>query len=154
MKTLLKKYTMGFEPWGLALFAAIMLPNLLWLMLPAPNDVLRVESVTPTVDLIGSVCQMAMVFCLCLIRRRDAKPMRLSPLLAGVLICVLVYFVAWAIYYAGTVNPFILLLMTLVPCAAFLLFLLDRGNGIGLIPAVLFTGCHLWFAIANFLILR
>ena len=151
MKSLLKRYTMGFDLWGLLLFAIIMLPNLIWMAHPAPNDVLRAESVTPVVDIIGSICQMAMIFCLCFIRRVDARPLRLSPMVVAALVCVLVYLAAWGCYYAGITNQLILLLLTLVPCTAFLLYLADRQNGIGLIPAALFTLCHVIFAIVNFL---
>lgn len=87
MNRLLQKYRMSFEPWGLALFAAVMLPNLLWMIFPVPNDVLRANSLTPVVDRIGSICQMAMVFCLCFIRRVDAKPLRFSPLVVAALVC-------------------------------------------------------------------
>lgn len=151
MKTLLKKYTMGFDGWGLCLFAVIMLPNLVWMATPVPNDLLRVESTTPVVDMVGSICQVTMVFCLCFIRRVDAHPLRLSPLVVAVLACVLVYLAAWGCYFAGIANALIILLLTLVPCAAFILYLADRQNDIGLIPAVLFTLCHIIFAIVNFL---
>ena len=153
MKALLKKYTMGFDPFGLCLFAVIMLPNFWWMAHPAPNDVLRVESATPVVDMMGSICQVAMVFGLCFIRRVDTKPLRITPLMVAALVCVLVYLAAWGCYYAGIANELVILLLTLVPCAAFILYLADRQNGIGLIPAVLFTLCHVIFAIVNFLMM-
>ena len=153
MKAWLKKYTMGFDFWGLCLFAVIMLPNFWWMAHPAPNDVLRVESATPVVDMIGSICQVAMVFGLCFIRRMDTKPLRLTPLVVAALVCVLVYLAAWGCYYAGIANELVILLLTLVPCAAFILYLADRQNGIGLIPAALFTLCHVIFAIVNFLMM-
>ena len=37
----MKKYRFGFEPWGLLLFLVVMLPNLIWFAVPAPNDILR-----------------------------------------------------------------------------------------------------------------
>ncbi len=152
MKKLLKTHTMGFEPWGLALFASVMLPNLLWMLLPAPDDVLRNPSVTPVVDGLGSFFQMVMVFCLCAIRRTDAMPVRLSPVLLAVVGCVGLYWAAWGCYYAGFTHAAILLAMALLPCAAFLGFLAERRNLIGLAPAVGFTVCHVIFAVANYLI--
>ena len=151
MQKLLKKYTMGFEGWALLLFAAIMLPNVLWSFIPAPNDVLRAASVTPVTDGIGSFCQMLMVFCLICICRTDRRPLSMNSLICGCLGCVLVYWAAWGCYFAGIVHPAILLCMTLVPCAAFMLFATERRNGIALIPATLFTLCHLYFCIRNFL---
>ena len=53
-----KNYKLGFNIWGLLLFLIIMLPNFIWFAIPAPNDILRADSVTPTVDAIGSFCQI------------------------------------------------------------------------------------------------
>jgi hypothetical protein len=47
---LLKPYRFGFDIWGLLLFLLVMLPNFIWFAVPAPNDVLRAESVTPITD--------------------------------------------------------------------------------------------------------
>jgi hypothetical protein len=151
MQKLLKKYTMGFEGWALLLFAAVMLPNILWSFLPAPNDVLRAESITPVTDGIASFCQMLMVFCLVCIRRTDRRPVQANGAVLGCIGCVLLYWLAWGCYYAGIVHPAVLLCMTLAPCAAFLLFALERRNGIALAPAAVFTLCHLYFCLRNFL---
>ena len=144
---------MGFEGWALALFAAVMLPNILWAFLPAPNDVLRAESVTPLTDGIGSFCQMLMVFCLVCICRTDRKPVKPNRFIYGCIGCVAVYWAAWGLYYAGITHPAVLLCMTLVPCAAFILFTLERRNSFALVPAGAFTLCHLYFCIRNFLML-
>ncbi len=38
-----------------------MIPNFILFAVPAPNDVLRTESVTEVIDTIASVCQVLMV---------------------------------------------------------------------------------------------
>ena len=43
---MLKKYKMGFDIWALVLFVVIMIPNIIWFAIPAPNDILRTESIT------------------------------------------------------------------------------------------------------------
>lgn len=63
---LLKQYRFGFDPWGLLLFLLVMLPNFIWFAVPAPDDILRADSVTPVVEAIGSVFQVLTVACLCL----------------------------------------------------------------------------------------
>ena len=57
----LKEYKFGFNIYGLLLFLIIMIPNFIWFAVPAPNDVLRTESVTEVIDTIASVCQVLMV---------------------------------------------------------------------------------------------
>ena len=49
---MIKKYKIGFDIWGLIIFIIIMIPNFIWFAVPAPNDILRGESITKTVDVI------------------------------------------------------------------------------------------------------
>ena len=60
-----KKYKIGFDIWGLIIFIVIMIPNFIWFAVPAPNDILRGESITKTVDGIASICQVLMIMLLC-----------------------------------------------------------------------------------------
>lgn len=146
-----KKYRFGFEIGGLILFLLIMLPNFIWFAVPAPNDVLRTESVTKVVDTIGSVCQVAMVAVLCAILHKERKQLSITPLILAVIGCCLLYYLCWVLYYTGMANAVVILGLTVVPCLAFLFFALDRKNGIALIPIGGFTVCHVIFAVANFI---
>ena len=148
----LKHYKIGFDPWGLALFLTVMLPNFIWFALPAPNDILRNESVTPILDSAAQIFQVIMAAALCAVvnAARD-RPMR-RGYRAGTAACVVLYFAGWAAYYAGIANAAVILDLCLAPCGAFLLFALARKNGIALISTGMFTICHLIFAVVNFLI--
>ncbi len=150
--TIKDKYRFGFEPWGLVLFLLIMLPNIIWFILPAPNDILRAESVTPIVDSVGMVCQVAMVAALCVVLNVNYKKRGMTILLGACLLSAAVYFVCWVLYYLGMVGAPVVLGLTLPPCLAFIFFALDRKNYIALIPAVLFTVCHLIYGVVNFII--
>ena len=147
----LSKYRFGFDVWGLILFLLVMLPNFIWFAVPAPNDVLRSESVTPIIDAIASVCQVLTIACLCFVINKKRSNLRFSPMVIAAVVCVVIYYIGWALYYAGIVNAWVILLLTVPPCLAFILFAADRKN----FPAVLFaTGfavCHLIFAIVNFI---
>ena len=150
--TMLNKYRFGFDVWGLILFLLVMLPNFIWFVIPAPNDVLRAESATPVVDMIASVCQVLTVTCLCLVINQRRSQLRFSPLVIAAVVCVVLYYTGWAMYYSGIVNAWGILLLTIPPCLAFILFAIDRKN----LPAVLFASgfaiCHLVFAIVNFIV--
>ena len=50
-----------FNIYGVLLFMLIMIPNFIWFMVKAPNDILRIESITPTIDLIASIFQIIMI---------------------------------------------------------------------------------------------
>ena len=145
-------YKFSFDIWGLILFLLIMLPNFIWFAVPAPNDILRVESVTKVADAIGSVCQVVMVAVLCAIIHKERKKFSITPLIMVVIGCCLLYYWCWIFYYIGMANTVVILGMTVVPCLAFLFFALDRKNGIALIPIGGFTVCHVIFGVVNFVI--
>ena len=148
---MLKKYRLGFDPMGLMVFLLVMLPNFIWFACPAPNDVLRTESITPVWDTIASVCQVAMTGLLCILLHQERKPLRLSPPIIVAVFSLLLYYACWLLYYANFTQPPVILGLSLPPCLVFLLFALDRKNYPALIPGFLFTICHLVYAIVNFM---
>lgn len=65
---MIKNYKLRFDIWALVLFLIIMIPNFIWFAVPAPNDILRTDSITPTVDAIGSFCQIFFIIALCILQ--------------------------------------------------------------------------------------
>lgn len=147
----IKNYKFGFDAWGMILFILIMLPNFIWFAVPAPYDVLRSDSITPTVDIIAQVFQVLMVAALCIIvNTQSKKPMNRTYKLI-ILIFVILYFIGWILYYSGIANTVILLVLCIAPCAAFILFSYVRKNGPSFIFASMFMICHLIYGIVNFI---
>lgn len=148
---LTQQYRFGFEAWGLTLFIIVMLPNVLWFAIPAPNDVLRTESVTPMIDTIGMAFQVLMVATLCCVIRKDVQPLRMSTLVWSVVACVAIYLTGWVLYYLGMAHSFVIVLLTISPCLAFILYAIDRKNLLATLCACGFTICHAMFGIINFI---
>lgn len=149
---MLKRYKISFDIWALGLFLSVMLPNFFWFAVPAPEDILRADSVTAGPDAIASVCQIWMAAALCAVRNREAGKRRAAPLpiLAGG--CVLLYYISWAAYYRGAVNALVIMGLTFPPCLAFLFYAIDRKNWPAVLPAGIFTACHGAYAACNFLL--
>ncbi len=150
---MLKKYKMGFDIWGLIVFSIIMLPNFIWFAIPAPNDILRTESVTVVIDVIASICQVLMIFALCVFINTERKKLSFTSktIIATICFCV-IYFLSWIFYYCGITNAIVILGLTIPPCLAFLFFAVDRKNMIAVIPISIFTVCHLIYGIVNYII--
>lgn len=148
----LKKYKLCFDVWGLLLFLIIMIPNFVWFFVPAPNDVLRADSITEVFDTIASICQVLMVIALCIFANKRNCKFRMTLLMIAVMICCLLYFASWTGYYFGIVNAVIILGLTIPPCLAFMFFAIDRKNMIAVVPIFIFTFCHLIYGIVNFII--
>ena len=149
---MLKKYKLSFELWGLLIFLIIMIPNFIWFAIPAPNDILRANSITETIDTIASVCQVLMIVVLCFFKNNESKKMCVTPFIISAAGCCLLYFVSWIVYYTGIVNEVIILGLTIPPGLVFLFFAIDRKNGIAIIPILVFTICHLIYGVTNFII--
>ncbi len=149
---MLKKYKFGFDTWSFVLFLIIMLPNLIWFLVPAPNDILRASSITKIPDMIASVCQVLMIGVLCTLINQQRKKLSITPCIITVIIFCLLYFVSWIIYYLGIVNILVILGLTIPPCLAFLFWAIDRKNLIAVMSGSIFTICHLIYGIVNFVI--
>lgn len=149
----MKNYKFGFDIWGLLLFVVIMLPNFIWFAVPAPNDILRADSVTEIFDITASICQVLMIAALCVIINKKSKKISIaSPHIIAAMICCLLYFASWVFYYIGITNAIVVLGLTIPPCFAFLFFAIDRKNMLAVIPISIFTICHLIYGIVNFII--
>lgn len=94
----MKQVRFGPDWRGLALFLLVMAPNVLWFLVPAPVDVLRLPSKTPGVDMAASVAQVLMVGGLCLLRGPGVPAKGLWLLIAGTLAG---YWLCWGGYYGG-----------------------------------------------------
>lgn len=149
---MLKEYKLSFDVWGLLLFLIVMIPNFIWFVVPAPNDILRVNSITETIDTVASVCQVLMIAALCIVINRGSKKMRVTPFLLIAAGSCLLYFVSWIAYYCGIVSTIVVLGLTISPCLVFLFFAIDRKNRIAIIPISVFTICHLIYGVVNFII--
>lgn len=147
----MKQYRFGFQFSALALFLAIMLPNIVWSFFPAPNDILRNKSATQILDAFATVFQVIMIAMLCLIKNKNAFGLKIAPVLLLSAVSALSYGCCWIMYYCGIVHSAVLIGLSLLPCLSFLFYGLDRKNYVALIPIAIFTVLHLISTIINFL---
>lgn len=102
--------------------------------------------------MIASVFQVVMIVALCIIiNKYRQKPMK-KVVFRGIVILLALYYIGWCLYYAGIINPAVILDLSLAPCLAFILFSMSRKNAIALLSAIIFTLCHVLYGIINFII--
>ncbi len=134
-----------FNIYGLLLFFIIMIPNFIWFAIKAPNDILRVESATPILDLIVSIFQIIMVVFLCFSKDANNK-FNISSIIS-----VILYFICWILYYLSIINNLVIIGLCLFPCLSFLFYEIKIKNWIAMIPTIVFTILHLLSGIINFM---
>ncbi|MER2294747.1 MAG: hypothetical protein ABS913_05400 [Desemzia incerta] len=148
---MIKNYTFNLNLGSLWLTIFLLVPTVVWSFFPAPNDILRTESVTSIFDLAASISQVIFIGLLCF-KANTAAPKHnaKSTLMISTILSCSVYYLSWIVYYIGMVNFALILILTLAPCAAFLFYTLEKRNHIALFPIGIFTLCHLIYAIINF----
>lgn len=151
LKSKLSEHKFGFDIYAAALFLIIMLPNIIWFFVPAPNDILRDESKTEILDIFATVFQVLTLATLCAIKNTTANKLRISPCVIISATSCLAYCIAWIMYYCGIANGDIFVCLCLFPCAAFMLYAIDRKNLIAIIPITVFTVLHFTSTAINFL---
>jgi len=141
----MKRYRVGFVWQGAALFALVMLPNILWELFLS-GDILHRPSVTPGLDIAMAVFQWLFVAAICLVRTDKADGFT-GRSLTGPGAALLLYWGCWALYFDGAAAWPVLLGLTVFPCAAFLLFAAEQRNWAAFAPALCFAIlhlCHFW----------
>lgn len=128
---------------GIALFALVMVPNILWEIVLS-GDLLHQPSATPGLDTVMAVCQWFFAAALCLVETGKARTfMEASGCDIGAGAALALYWGCWMLYFGGTAARPVLLGLTVFPCASFLLFAAGRRNWIAFVPGCCFTALHL-----------
>ena len=144
-------YKFTFNPSALLLFALVMLPNIIWFFIPAPNDILRNPSDTPILDALASILQVILIIALLLIKNNRARKLKTTPLIVLSVAFCLLYYICWILYYCNVVTGAVLVCLCLFPCLSFLFYGFDRKNYIALLPLAVFTLLHLLSTVINFI---
>ncbi len=149
-KVKISDYKFKFNIPALILFAAIMLPNIIWSFVPAPDDILRAETGTQVLDIFATVFQVVMIAALCILINKNAEKLRISLFFCLCAVFCALYCICWILYYCGIVHITVISGLCVFPCISFACFGIDRKNYIALIPTVIFTVLHFISTAINF----
>lgn len=147
---MLKNYKIGFDKLALLIFIIIMLPNIYWGFNPPINDALRNESITRVTDIIGMICQVVFITLLCIVVKKKKVKFKITLNIIMVILCIILYYIGWILYYNGITNAFVFMLLSLAPCFTFIFYEIDKKHKLAIIPTIIFTICHLIYATVNF----
>ena len=85
---MLKKYKFGIDAWAIWLIAVIMLPNIIWALSNLPDDILKRETLTPSLDNVMTISQVIMILALCFIRNKETKSLSMMNSLPAISIAM------------------------------------------------------------------
>ena len=149
----MKKYKIGFSIKGFVAFLCVMIPNIIWAVLPPTNDILAGNNAdNPIFDVLLNICRFLIFALLVLLINKTEKENRTSKaLLCLSVFCLLGYFVSWVLYYLGNTNPWLLVLgLAASPSLYFIFIGLWLKNYPVILPSFIFAIIHIAITYANF----
>ena len=145
-----KNYRLHLDHWGLWLFIMIMMPNLICMGIPAPQDIFRRESITPVLDVIVSIVQVFLLTFLCFFVNRRGQSAVEQKSMLGICFSITIYLFGWVFYYIGFHGSILILILSLSPCAAFLFYAWSRQNGPAFTVTIVFAVLHTIQGVLNY----
>ena len=150
----MKKYKAGFSLEGLLGSLLVILPNIIWAIVPPANDVLSENSVEiPALDLIMNVCRIALITLLIVVvNKTEGESRGERRFLVPAALSLLAYYVSWVMFYAGVTNPWLFILgLATAPSLFFILLALGLSNKPALVPGAVFAVLHIAVTAIGFL---
>lgn len=151
---MMKNYKIGFSAKGCVSFLLVMIPNIIWAIWPPANDILASnKAANPVYDVILNVCRWAIVVLLVfLINKAENENKRASVPIYVSAICLIGYYIAWGLYYAGNTSPWLFVIgLAVLPSLFFIFMGLWLKNHLALLPSLIFAIIHITVTFTNFI---
>lgn len=147
------KYKFGFSIRGFLSFILAMIPNIIWMIIPPANDILAQNSASqPVFDIILNISQWVMIAALIILINKTTKDNKRGRLFVGLaVLCLMIYYISWILYYTGIVNPWMLVAMAIFPTLYFIFVEFWIKNYIALMPSIIFGIIHTVITYSNYL---
>lgn len=144
------RYYYSFD-WKALIFIILMhIPSVLWAVLAGADDPLRVESLTTEFDIAGLIAEILMICSLIGLRSTREAEYPLLPVIVATILCAVAYYAGWGMYLMGHQGHLVITALAVSPCLALAGYSIFRRNHIALVLSVIFTMCHLIYAVVNF----
>lgn len=149
----MKNYRLRFSIKGFVAFSLIMIPNIIWMIIPPANDILAGNSsVRSILNIIMNASQWLMVgLLIALTNKTGSNRIQSKLIIIAAAFCLASYYILWGFYFIGLVNPWFLVGMAVFPSIYFIFVELWLRNFIAIIPSVVFGITHIAITCFNFL---
>lgn len=141
----MKKYKFEFSFQGFLAFVLVMLPNIVWKVIPPANQLLQqtnTDYLLLDVLLNVSQCMMIVLLIFC-VSRYEQDAYEKSVYLKWSFVFLAGYYICWVLYYLGVATAWLMLGMAFFPAAFLLLWELKMHNYPALIPSLIFAVTHI-----------
>lgn len=145
-----QKYDISLSFPSLIMLMLVNLPDLVWVLHPAENDILINKVISPPLDIISTIFIICFNAQICIIVNQNVKTFSFkSPFIKLTAFCLLIYYLLWIMYYDMVREPILILAMDVMPCVICGLYAYDRKNCAAFPPLLLFTVGHLSISFMN-----
>lgn len=153
IKDFMRNYRFGFSLKGYTAFMLVMMPNIVWIIIPPAGDPIAGNSAPyPIFDVVANISRAIMIALLIILIPRGHKKKKSIKLYIGLAaFCLAGYYALWAGLYAGMGYPWMFIGMAVLPSIYFISAGLWLKNYIAIIPSLVFGITHIAITCSNFL---
>lgn len=144
----MKHYTLQFDRRGFFFVLVILFPTLLWSFYPSMNVV--IPGLDGLLGMIEQGLRVLLLFLLCAYPRQNTE-IRLFRSFGFwlSLVCVLLYYGSWYLFYFGNTSAIIYVLLTITPSLAFLAYATTTKHYLALVVVLAFACLHNYPTLLN-----
>ena len=149
----MKKYKIGFSVKGCISFLLVMIPNIIWAIVPPAHDTLAGNNAAyPIFDVLQNICRFLIIALLVfVIHKSEKENKQIKAYIVAAAVCLVGYYLSWVLYYAGNTNPWLLVMGLAASPSLFFIFVgLWLKNYLALIPSIFFAIIHIAVTFINF----
>lgn len=149
----MKNYRFGFSLKGLIAFLLVMIPNVVWMIVPPMNNPIAENSASyPIFDIVVTVSQVTMIALLiALISEESRNSKSIKKYFKLACFCLVGYYIGWIGYYMGVIYPWMIFSMSVLPSVYFISIELWLKNYIAIIPSIVFGITHIAITYSNYI---
>ena len=146
----MKEYKIKFSIKGFLAFVLIMIPNIIWMIIPPSNDFLASNSSDIVVlNVLMTISQWIMIALLMILVRKTEVSSSSHIYKLICIVCLGIYYISWVFYYMNIMNQIMFLGMAVIPCSFFIIFIIWQKIYLVLVPAIIFAVLHIGITFSN-----
>lgn len=147
----MKDYRLGFSVRGLTAVILVLIPNIIWSVLPHETDVLEQPTTFGIFDLFENIFRVLLIILLIfVVNEKSINAEKRSYLIACSIVFITAYYFMWILLLLGFQSGIVYIGLAVFPCAFFLLTAVILRNYLSMFAVVIFAVFHIIITFKNY----
>lgn len=148
----MKNYSLGFSVRGLTAVILVLIPNIIWSVLPHETDVLEQSTAFGIFDLFENIFRVLLIILLIfVVNKKNENAEKRRYHIAGSVVFITAYYFMWILLSFGLSSGIVYIGLAVFPCAFFVMTAVILRNYLSMIAVVIFAVFHIIITFKNYL---